>query len=787
MSTQGIRQTANRAGMFTTGLLSLCILVLAPVMGAKKVLKFIEPILGVLRRIPYATWLVNWLSKWWDGKVSFDELPQTESEWQDIFEHADKDDELTDALAEVREVADNITSKYEKQKAAAAQLPPEVVWFVFEKEDGKCTLMNKISKRLTTFATLQDLMIALNTMRRPNEKFLYKNMIYQNIVFDDNKGPVVIDDDDDSEDFEKEIGKFPETKSPLKTSSEIPLEDDPEESSDDDPVVLKVQPPVTTVEKVEPPPPGFDEDDGYGYIDKNGDWVSLERPADDDITCTTSFPTPEGGYVTLDPQGAEDSIKVNLLNLSDMVYEASQKCYSWLCREFWRTPEDLCDFYLGSRVKNDKVMKQSFAQFTTPFDLKDPVFKDGDGNPRVHKIDLDHLVGTTDSWTQWLSVNAVIAYNYVVEYKRPLIKGAMCLIALYVASYGASYKRLDEDITLVANPENKKGKNKHGRGGAQRGIRKGPKNGKRRFVVNSGDAAIEEQEKYQQEEERFEEPDEYDDERYDSQKYIPAKRVKTEFSKKATRGLKGQGAQEVLKVLPPVRQPSEPVLRKKIHNAKKPITAKAQDVMSFFNAVKNIHATELKIQSFNTNALSAGVYKFCEIVDGKTVYRCTGTHVGNKIWVVLHCMSENFAANYRAFNHVNTFDFKAKDMMVFGDHLACFPVNGVPSPFKTNALKVLEDASIVTVFGFGGGLECSPDSKPGFASPQGWCNSKTVDGDCTSPVLNNDGKIVGFWTHGDGKSFGRFEPVTDDLITFAKTGSSTLHLGLDFQLRPHSQ
>jgi hypothetical protein len=102
-------------------------------------------------------------------------------------------------------------------------------------------------------------------------------------------------------------------------------------------------------------------------------------------------------------------------------------------------------------------------------------------------------------------------------------------------------------------------------------------------------------------------------------------------------------------------------------------------------------------------------------------------------------------------------------------------------------LKVLEDASIVTVFGFGGGLECSPDSKPGFASPQGWCNSKTVDGDCTSPVLDNDGKIVGFWTHGDGKSFGRFEPVTDDLITFAKTGSTSLHVGLDFQLRPHSQ
>jgi hypothetical protein len=125
-------------------------------------------------------------------------------------------------------------------------------------------------------------------------------------------------------------------------------------------------------------------------------------------------------------------------------------------------------------------------------------------------------------------------------------------------------------------------------------------------------------------------------------------------------------------------------------------------------------------------------------------------------------------------------------MMVFGEQLACFPMNGIPSPFKTNALEVLEDASIVTVFGFGGGLESSPDSIPGFASPQGWCNSKTRDGDCTSPVLDNDGKIVGFWTHGDGKTFGRFERVTPELIEFAKSGSTVLHTGLDFQLRPHS-
>jgi len=138
-------------------------------------------------------------------------------------------------------------------------------------------------------------------------------------------------------------------------------------------------------------------------------------------------------------------------------------------------------------------------------------------------------------------------------------------------------------------------------------------------------------------------------------------------------------------------------------------------------------------------------------------------------------------------NHKHTIEFSGNDMSVFGDHLATFPVNGLPSPFKANKLKVLEDASIVTVFGFGSGTASQPDSITGFASPQGFCNAKTRAGDCTSPVLDNDGYVVGFWTHGNGKDFGRFERVTFELIEHAKAGPSSIHTGLDFQLSPHSR
>jgi len=153
----------------------------------------------------------------------------------------------------------------------------------------------------------------------------------------------------------------------------------------------------------------------------------------------------------------------------------------------------------------------------------------------------------------------------------------------------------------------------------------------------------------------------------------------------------------------------------------------------------------------------------------------------------MHCLSENIANKYTARNHVHSLQLLASEMLVMNDDIVAFRVHGIKSPFGNTNLKVLQDAAIVTIFGFGSGDKTTPDSIVGFASPQGWCNAKTRSGDCTSPVLDRDGNIVGFWTHGNGNDFGRFECVTDSFIALAKSGFQVTHNGLDFQSSPLSQ
>jgi len=106
---QGFRKDANRAGMFMTGLLSLAILVLAPIMGAKKVLSYLEPIISCLKKLPYATWLCSWMSSWWEGEVNFDDLPQDDFQFRKHSENMDGQDEANDALRELRRMKENMS------------------------------------------------------------------------------------------------------------------------------------------------------------------------------------------------------------------------------------------------------------------------------------------------------------------------------------------------------------------------------------------------------------------------------------------------------------------------------------------------------------------------------------------------------------------------------------------------------------------------------------------------------------------------------------------------------
>ncbi len=130
---------------------------------------------------------------------------------------------------------------------------------------------------------------------------------------------------------------------------------------------------------------------------------------------------------------------------------------------------------------------------------------------------------------------------------------------------------------------------------------------------------------------------------------------------------------------------------------------------------------------------------------------------------------------------------RGQDIVIVNKEIAYFPINGHASPFRARSFKILEDASIVTVFGYGSGQDSEPDAIVGFASPLGWCNAATRCGDCTAPVLDLDGKIVGFWTHGNGKNFGKFEQVTPEFLEQVRCNEQApLHGGLVFQSRPHS-
>jgi len=190
-------------------------------------------------------------------------------------------------------------------------------------------------------------------------------------------------------------------------------------------------------------------------------------------------------------------------------------------------------------------------------------------------------------------------------------------------------------------------------------------------------------------------------------------------------------------------------------------------------------------QSWNPNDKATGIFK---IYDDQDHYRCTGTLVGDRLFVVNHAINESLVGHYWARNHAHSIRLPLEEFMVITDEIGWFPVQGFASPFKKSNLRVLEVASIVNVFGFGGGEGTTPDCVTGFASPLGWCSAETRFGDCSAPALNADGNIVGFWTHGNGKknglSFGRFEPVTQEMIDSLKVSSfQIIHDGLSFRSR----
>lgn len=236
-------------------------------------------------------------------------------------------------------------------------------------------------------------------------------------------------------------------------------------------------------------------------------------------------------------------------------------------------------------------------------------------------------------------------------------------------------------------------------------------------------------------------------------------------------------------------QSVEAKFRQKLHVAKTVQVLPTYADIQFFcktaqGAFDAASATQV-MQSINPDQVEKAIYKVtCE---GR--YVCTGTQVANRLYMVTHALNEDSSKTYEFSNAVRTIGpFKGSDACFFGEHLAYFESPGVPAVWKINHLRVMEDPEIVALYGFGDGSWMSPRVRVAFASPKGWCNAASVCGDCTAPVLGQDGKILGFWTHGSADArvtFGRFEPVTLEMIeSHRQPTSRKMSEQLLFPLRP---
>ena len=854
MKPQGFKKNMNKMGMFTTGLLSLCMLIMAPLMGAKRVLTLIDPIIQLLQRLPYATWMLGLFKKIWEGTFDWDEdVPQTAKEWADARNDLDDQEIIDDALDDLASLRDkmekfkennkkdNLSEKKEPTKVSksssssstdeeirvvAEERTPEQVHEAIQKTKIKIFIGPlqddqypvKYGKDLRTCTPLPTnehvFREAFTEIWKENEgRIMFRNEIFQTPVslfanmFPRGAG-VFVEEDSSDEEFWVPLNHF---AAQVNTNGVVKITEEEftniyDDDADDTPINLEhlygTPCPQLPEEKVQTirnnkdkdtvmlKPQGLKEDVSVMFEYYFSQCKIFFNDLSDWWSESSNAPPSDPKFRYKKTNFGKDT-EMGHVKPPTYVQDVMNWCYD----EIITVPQDIADalFTPAQKMAERDYIVQKARNFQFTYMQKNcqngDTHTNGPYRPKgLHKNMSDPL-GITDQG--YYTLAGFIGWWKV--HLRGVVKGAICIYLLTALSTAAiAMTKPQADIMLTATPQ---GQNR----GKKAGNRDRKAQGKRKFIVQSGGDQDKDEYNHYQQYEQDEDAEqtarlESNDNEYG---YVPTGRKTHDTSQRqvvrentgkypghqggSRKKMKGQAA-----VIIPEHKEGEDKIRKKIQNSKKPIMAKAKDVCNFINAVTQASSMKLKPQAFNTNQLSAGVYKFYRVLNDGAQYLCTGTHVGNKMWVVLHSLSENMTTKYRAVNHVHTFEFTGHEMMSFGDQLAAFPVSGMASPFKGTALKVLEDAGIVTVFGYGNGQQNSPDSVIGFASPEGWCNAKTRDGDCTSPVLNELGQIVGFWTHGDGKQFGRFEPVTKEMIEFAKNGCSLMHVGMDFHLRPHS-
>jgi hypothetical protein len=833
MYTQGFRSDANRLGMGVTGLLSIPMILLSPIYGAKRIGNLLRPVLDVLRQLPAATWMMDWIAKWFNGDVEFEDLPETAEALRKEMDDLSNNEHVQSTLDEYTKMAQKFKPKSSAPPQEAKPLNREYTAEEKEVLEKACQAnadekyefdMKELMERALNYFD------GLEPVKQSEELEALEDLVEQGISRINTRLGLGKCKTDKWEEIT--LARLQKMRKRVMAAYEPKGHADLPKKYKQAFVSSKA---VITEADLGEPMCATGESAGLEYplakqakigsssSSNDGDLSVVGNSDDSSATGESSDETDIKIEEVSDPETAsssdESSIHVRLIKEpvdvpegweldyavaeEVMIQARSERGFRGQVSAFYNMVTNVADGVLisGLEFVNDNI-----------WELRVPV--SAETKQKIRQC-ADHLGEHNNRTPMGAFCNTMRFQNeeerrstiiamYAIAIKK-FLRGAAIGMTIIVALAAAQNLTHRETYEPLAQHSRKKRRNEdHGNRRGKKTERKAGtpnmQNADGENLVNSSGVELEgstkepRQDDHRENEHGYsssgtedsissysysqdEDSIEYDHPSAQAWGYEPSNGSYYVFK---------QGHYVPLAKLPVLK--ADDKQRRAIYKSKhRNVWVSPDDKKQFINQAKSAFqkakSMQLKQQSFKPLSLAAGVYKF--FVDDR--YACTATHVSNRLYVVLHCLSEHSGKVYKAVNHANTLLLNGSDLVVVTKEIGYFPVNGIPSPFKTKDFKVLDNATIVSIFGFGSGVHPEPELKTGFASPLGWCNAGTEIGDCSSPVLNLDGKIVGFWTHGDGKGFGRFDQITEAFLEQARSDNNAKHAGLVFQSSPPCQ
>ena len=161
--------------------------------------------------------------------------------------------------------------------------------------------------------------------------------------------------------------------------------------------------------------------------------------------------------------------------------------------------------------------------------------------------------------------------------------------------------------------------------------------------------------------------------------------------------------------------------------------------------------------------------------------------VSAKLVMVAHSLSDDLNQWYVFTNAKFCYAIQGRNAKPLSQELVYFPIPQHVGSMKARNLKIPTKIQPAIILGYGNGQMERPRVKLGVASPSGWTSIFTENGDCSSPVMTDNGEIIGFWTHGNNdpeNPIGKFEVVTEEIISALKEVPSRKSSNKLFRLTP---